>query len=193
MYKYLFFNLNSYEKATLEKHPPVYCNYCNVGHFGLGCNVLYLLIIYMEKPEDNYLPREIKLLVIHCSATRCNVPFTVEQLRQCHLQRGFKDIGYHFYITRDGELHHCRPISEPGAHVRGFNRHSIGICYEGGLDENGCPADTRTQAQRFALLDLLTILRHQYPEAQILGHYQLSASIHKACPCFDCRKEYMDI
>ena len=147
----------------------------------------------MEKPEDNYLPREIKLLVIHCSATRCNVPFTVEQLRQCHLQRGFKDIGYHFYITRDGELHHCRPISEPGAHVRGFNRHSIGICYEGGLDENGCPADTRTQAQRFALLDLLTILRHQYPEAQILGHYQLSSSIHKACPCFDCRKEYMDI
>ena len=105
-------------------------------------------------------------------------PFTVEQLRQCHLQRGFKDIGYHFYITRDGELHHCRPISEPGAHVRGFNRHSIGICYEGGLDENGYPADTRTQAQRFTLLDLLTILRHQYPKAQILGHYQLSASIH---------------
>ena len=136
----------------------------------------------MEKPEDNYLPREIKLLVIHCSATRCNVPFTVEQLRQCHLQRGFKDIGYHFYITRDGELHHCRPISEPGAHVRGFNRHSIGIRYEGGLDENGCPADTRTQAQRFALLDLLTILRHQYPEAQILGHYQLSASIHSKHP-----------
>ena len=80
-----------------------------------------------------------------------------------------------------------------GAHVRGFNRHSIGICYEGGLDEEGRPADTRTQAQRFALLDLLTILKHQYPDAQILGHYQLSASIHKACPCFDSRKEYMNI
>ncbi|KAA4030816.1 N-acetylmuramoyl-L-alanine amidase, partial [Bacteroides ovatus] len=52
---------------------------------------------------------------------------------------------------------------------------------------------TRTQAQRFALLDLLTILKHQYPDAQILGHYQLSASIHKACPCFDSRKEYMNI
>ncbi|KAA3989083.1 N-acetylmuramoyl-L-alanine amidase, partial [Bacteroides ovatus] len=89
----------------------------------------------MENSEENYLPREIKLLVIHCSATRCNVSFTVEQLRQCHLQRGFKDIGYHFYITRNGELHHCRPVSEPGAHVRGFNRHSIGICYERGLDE----------------------------------------------------------
>ena len=101
--------------------------------------------------------------------------FPVERLRECHLQRGFRDIGYHFYITRDGVLHHCRPVSEIGAHVRGFNRHSIGICYEGGLDENGRPADTRTTAQRFALLDLLTILKHQYPEAQIAGHYQLSA------------------
>ena len=123
--------------------------------------------------EEEYVPRSIQYIVVHCSA--------------------FKYIGYHFYITRDGELHHCRPVSEPGAHVRGFNRHSIGICYEGGLDENGYPADTRTQAQRFTLLDLLTILRHQYPKAQILGHYQLSASIHKACPCFDCRKEYAEL
>ena len=127
--------------------------------------------------EEEYVPRSIQYIVVHCSATRANIPFTEEQLLKCHLQRGFKCIGYHFYITRDGELHHCRPVSEPGAHVRGFNRHSIGICYEGGLDENGYPADTRTQAQRFTLLDLLTILRHQYPKAQILGHYQLSASI----------------
>lgn len=82
---------------------------------------------------------------------------------------------------------------EPGAHVRGFNRHSIGICYEGGLDKEGHPADTRTQAQRFALIDLLTILKHQYQEAQVLGHYQLSANIHKACPCFDARNEYSQI
>lgn len=144
----------------------------------------------MDKSEESYLPREIKLLVIHCSATRCNVPFTVDQLRQSHLERGFKDIGYHFYITRDGEVHHCRPVSEQGAHVRGFNRHSIGICYEGGLNEDGTPADTRTMAQRYSLIDLLTILRYQYPEAEIVGHYQLSASIHKNCPCFDARKEY---
>lgn len=147
----------------------------------------------MENIEESYLPREIKLLVIHCSATRCNVPFTVEQLRQCHLQRGFRDIGYHFYITRNGELHHCRPVAEIGAHVKGFNRHSISICYEGGLDEKGNPADTRTQAQRSALLDLLTILKYQYPEAQILGHYQLSADIHKACPCFNAQKEYSEM
>ena len=79
----------------------------------------------MESSKDEYLPREIKLLVIHCSATRCNVSFPVERLRECHLQRGFRDIGYHFYITRDGVLHHCRPVSEIGAHARGFNRHSI--------------------------------------------------------------------
>ena len=141
----------------------------------------------MENSEESYLPREIKLLVIHCSATRCNVPFTVEQLRQCHLQRGFKDIGYHFYITRNGELHHCRPVSEPGAHVRGFNRHSIGICYEGGLDEEGRPADTRTQAQRFALLDLLTILKHQYPE----GKHPIKYTIKKGCISFQVKQPSM--
>ena len=147
----------------------------------------------MKESEENYLPREIKLLVIHCSATRCNAPFSVEQLRQCHLQRGFTDIGYHFYITRNGELHHCRPVSEPGAHLRGFNRHSTGICYEGGLDEEGRPTDTRTQAQRLSLIDLLTILRLQYPQAQILGHYQLNAKINKACPVFNAQKEYANL
>ena len=140
---------------------------------------------------QNY--REVRLLVVHCSATRCDKNFSVEALRRCHLARGFASIGYHFYITRDGEIHHCRSITEPGAHVRGFNRHSIGICYEGGLDEKDRPADTRTQAQRFALIDLLSILKHQYPEAQIVGHYQLSANIHKACPCFDARKEYSQL
>ena len=77
--------------------------------------------------EEEYVPRSIQYIVVHCSATRANIPFTEEQLLKCHLQRGFKCIGYHFYITRDGELHHCRPVSEPGAHVRGFNRHSIGM------------------------------------------------------------------
>ena len=137
--------------------------------------------------------RAISLIVVHCSATREDKSFTEHDLDVCHRRRGFNGVGYHFYIRKNGDIKSTRPLERIGAHARGFNSESIGICYEGGLDENGCPADTRTQAQRFALLDLLTILRHQYPEAQILGHYQLSASIHKACPCFDCRKEYMDI
>lgn len=142
----------------------------------------------MKQSAEQYLPREIKLLVIHCSATRCNVPFPVERLRESHLARGFRDIGYHFYITRDGRLHHCRPVSEPGAHVRGFNRHSIGICYEGGLDGKGLPRDTRTPAQKAALTQLLQELGRHFPAALTVGHRDLNPQ--KACPSFDAAKEY---
>ena len=121
---------------------------------------------------QNY--REVRLLVIHCSATRYDRDFPVEALRSSHKARGFADIGYHFYITRDGELHRCRPVNQIGAHAAGWNDKSIGICYEGGLDEQGRPADTRTYAQRCTLMDLLRQLRRDYPEARILGDYQLS-------------------
>ena len=67
----------------------------------------------------------------------------MEALRSSHKARGFADIGYHFYITRDGELHRCRPVNQIGAHAAGWNDKSIGICYEGGLDEQGRPADLR--------------------------------------------------
>ena len=134
--------------------------------------------------------RSINLIVIHCSATREDKSFTEYDLDICHRRRGFNGPGYHFYIRKDGRIVSTRPVEKIGAHAKGHNATSIGICYEGGLDENGRPADTRTTAQRFALLDLLTILKHQYPEAQIAGHYQLSATIHKACPCYDPRKEY---
>ena len=137
--------------------------------------------------------RTINLIVVHCTATQGNRTLSPEALDLMHRRRGFNGTGYHYYIRKDGTVHLTRPVERIGAHAKGFNASSIGICYEGGLDEEGRPADTRTQAQRFALLDLLTILKHQYPDAQILGHYQLSASIHKACPCFDSRKEYMDI
>ena len=93
---------------------------------------------------QNY--REVRLLVIHCSATRYDRDFPVEALRGAHKDRGFADIGYHYYITRDGELHRCRPENQIGAHASGWNDHSLGICYEGGLDERGLPAYTRTAA-----------------------------------------------
>ena len=149
----------------------------------------------MEKELDpaEYLPREIKLIVIHCSATRCNVPFTPAELEACHRARGFNGTGYHFYITRDGRIHHTRPLEQIGAHALGFNLHSIGICYEGGLSPEGKPTDTRTTFQRMALIDTLRILKKLYPDAVVKGHYQLSADIHKACPCFDAEKEYREI
>ena len=141
---------------------------------------------------QNY--RRIALIVVHCSATRADRSFPVEALRRCHVQeRGFADIGYHFYITRDGETHPCRPVHQIGAHATGWNDKSIGICYEGGLDENGRIADTRTYAQKCALLDLLRQLKTDYPEAAILGHYQLSENVRKACPCFDAATEYSQL
>lgn len=102
-------------------------------------------------------------------------------------------IGYHFYITRDGEVHVCRPVHQIGAHATGWNDKSVGICYEGGLNEDGQPADTRTYAQKCSLLDLLRQLKTDYPKAKILGHYQLSRSVHKACPCFDAKSTYSEL
>ena len=145
----------------------------------------------MESSKDEYLPREIKLLVIHCSATRCNGSFPVERLRECHLQRGFRDIGYHFYITRDGEIHRGRALEKIGAHCRNHNTHSIGVCYEGGLDANGKPKDTRTLEQKGALLALLRELKRQFPKALIVGHRDLNPM--KGCPCFDAVKEYSQV
>ena len=117
----------------------------------------------------------------------------MEALRASHKARGFADIGYHFYVTRDGEIHRCRPLNQIGAHAAGWNDQSVGICYEGGLDESLQPTDTRTYAQKCALMDLLRQLRRDYPKAEILGHYQLSPYIRKACPCFDARSEYAEL
>ena len=97
--------------------------------------------------------RTITLIIIHCSATSEGKSLSAEACRQDHiLHRGFRDIGYHFYITRDGEIHRGRALEKIGAHCRNHNTHSIGVCYEGGLDANGKPKDTRTLEQKGALL-----------------------------------------
>ena len=74
-----------------------------------------------------------------------------------------------------------------GAHARHYNQHSIGICYEGGLDKNGHPADTRTEAQKITLEELLHSLALDYPDATILGHRDLPG-VKKECPCFDTKQ-----
>ena len=116
----------------------------------------------------------------------------MESLEACHKARGFKTIGYHYYITKDGQMHLCRPEDMIGAHARRYNAHSIGICYEGGLDANGNPDDTRTPAQKHALITLLRSLKVDYPDAEILGHCDLPW-VKKKCPCFDARSEYKNL
>ena len=135
--------------------------------------------------------RRIDLIVIHCSATRENRSFPVTSLIACHQAR-FGFTGYHYYITRDGQTYQTRHENLVGAHARHYNKHSIGVCYEGGLDANGRPADTRTEAQKHALWALLKSLRQDYPEAKILGHRDLP-QVAKPCPCFDAEAEYAEL
>lgn len=148
--------------------------------------------------------RPITLIVIHCTASRCTANLTPSALTAMHRQRGFNGCGYHFYITSNGTIHPMRPLNLPGAHAYGHNAHSIGIAYEGGLNAQGIPADTRTPEQRNALRALLTALHTIYPQAPILGHRDLSPDLNhngtidpgeyiKQCPCYNAIAEYSDL
>ncbi len=133
----------------------------------------------------------VRFIVIHCSATRSDREYTVEQLLRDHKARGFRTVGYHFYIRKDGSLSQHRGLLEVGAHARGFNRCSLGVCYEGGLDESGKPCDTRTMEQKIQLEELLWRLHRLFPNALIVGHRELPG-VKKECPCFSCY-EYLKL
>ena len=133
--------------------------------------------------------RRIDLIVIHCTANRPDQHLPFELLDKMHRAKGWNGCGYHYYITRDGQLHFGRPEEMVGAHAVGYNLHSLGVCYEGGLDEHGKSDDTRTPAQRATLIALLRSLKVDYPDARILGHRDLP-NVHKDCPCFDAITEY---
>ena len=137
--------------------------------------------------------RIITLIILHCSAVRPDQTSSAAQIDTWHRQRGFKlGIGYHYVIRRNGDLELGRPEYMVGAHCQNHNAHSIGVCYEGGLDIRGQPADTRTMAQKVTLRLLLEDLHRRFPRALIVGHHDLNP--HKACPCIaDVAREYADI
>ena len=149
--------------------------------------------------------RKLNEIIVHCTGTIPSESTTVEAVRRYHMEHnGWKDIGYHYYITRDGQVHEGRPLWQVGAHCKDHNQHSIGICYEGGLDAAGYPCDTRTEAQRQSMRALLTRLHDQYPSAIIMGHRDLSPDQDgdgqttsdewmKQCPCFDALWDYADL
>lgn len=134
--------------------------------------------------------RPITLIIIHCSATQEGKDFTVEDIDRWHKAKGWKCIGYHYVIHRDGTIHKGRPEEQIGAHCVNHNKHSIGVCYIGGLSQDGQPKDTRTPEQRAAMRALLVKLKQSYPRALIMGHNVFAS---KACPCFDAAKEYQDL
>lgn len=152
--------------------------------------------------------KEIDAIIIHCSATRAGQDLRAKDIDRMHRARGFSQIGYNFVIDLDGTVENGRPLNIDGAHcnTKGFsgasyNKHSIGICYIGGLDASGKPADTRTDAQKKALHDLVAKCCKEYQIIELLGHRDTSPDLDcsgevepveyiKACPCFDVRSEF---
>ena len=135
--------------------------------------------------------RKIDKIIVHCSATPEGRNYTVKQIDSWHRNRGFNGIGYHFVIYLDGSVHVGRPLAKAGAHCKGYNAHSIGICYIGGVATDGkTPKDTRTSLQKASLVKLITELRQRFPNASVHGHREFA---NKACPCFNAQKEYNDL
>lgn len=150
----------------------------------VGANTLSKLNLSVNK-------RNIKELIVHCSATPEGKDYSVDTIRQWHLQRGFSDIGYHYVIYRDGSIHIGRDESIIGAHCTSHNTNSIGVCYIGGCASDGkTPKDTRTTEQKQSLVKLLKELKTKYPQASIHGHRDFA---NKACPSFDATKEYSSL
>lgn len=131
-------------------------------------------------------------LVIHCTATPEGKEFHAKDIDRMHRERGLNGIGYHFIVCLDGTVEKGRPENMIGAHVEGFNSNSVGISYIGGVDAKGKSKDTRTPAQKVAIVGLLKELRRRYPHAKIQGHRDFP-NVHKDCPCFNAKLEYVGI
>ena len=155
--------------------------------------------------------RRIDRIIIHCSAVRPDQTSSAKQIDAWHRARGWKMIGYHYVIRRDGTIEKGRAEEMVGAHTKGYNRNSIAICYEGGLRPTPLtpsrsaslgrgsdyhtavkylPADTRTPEQKRALRELIRELKTRYPNATVHGHNEFA---QKACPCFPARDEYSEL
>ncbi len=124
--------------------------------------------------------RRISQLVIHHSASPLGT--TLEDIRSWHLERGFRDIGYHFVIEQNGALRVGRPLHEPGAHARGFNQTSIGVCAVG---DNTRTEERWTPSQWAALDRLIAAVRLLWPDVEVVGHRDLLDTL---CPGVDVRE-----
>lgn len=149
--------------------------------------------------------RTIRRIFVHCTATSQNV--TVRRIQQSWRGIGWKNPGYHYIIDADGVTTQLLDESRCANGVYGYNADSIHVAYIGGIDfirGKWKAADTRTDAQKDSLRLLLADLKKRYPDAQILGHRDISPDKNhngkvdpweriKECPCFDAIPEYQYI
>ena len=148
-------------------------------------------------------------IVIHCTASKAGQDIRAADIDKQHQERGFAMIGYNYVVDLDGTVEDGRPLTRDGAHCntaglsgKSYNKHSIGIVYVGGLDENGNAADTRTPEQKKALRELIYDLIEKYPTIkEVIGHRDASPDRNgdgkitpnewiKMCPCFSAAEEY---
>lgn len=133
--------------------------------------------------------RYINDIIVHCTATPPGMDVDSSLMRAWDKQRGLRTIAYHYLVRLDGTVENGRAVSQPGAHCKMHNAHSVGVCYVGGLDDAGTICDTRTDDQKAALLKLLTTLTRMY-RCRIHGHRDYEATL---CPGFDVDAEYGNI
>lgn len=130
--------------------------------------------------------REVKFIVIHCTATQPTV--SVESIQRYWKEvRGWKDTpGYHYIIKANGEVVKLLDENKNSYGVYAHNSECISLSYIGGIDKAGKPKDTRTKAQEDAMFDKIVELTDRYPLAKVVGHRDFPG-VKKACPSFDVK------
>lgn len=135
--------------------------------------------------------REIKYIVIHCTATSQNT--TVSSIKNYWKnEKKWKSPGYHFIIEPNGNVTQLSELSKPTNGAAGNNANSIHISYIGGIATNSKPIDNRTERQKQSLIDLVKRFKLQFKNAKVQGHRDFP-NVKKACPCFDAIAEYETI
>lgn len=123
-------------------------------------------------------------IIIHASYTPADMDIGVEEIRRWHVEeRGWRDVGYHYVIRRNGTVEEGRGLDEQGAHAAGYNDRSLGVCMVGGMRDSKADCNFTVQ-QWYALANLVRGLKDVFPEAQTIGHRDVAA---KECPTFDAK------
>jgi N-acetylmuramoyl-L-alanine amidase len=134
--------------------------------------------------------RKIDLIIIHCAATPADMDVGAKEIRDWHVKgNGWDDIGYHFVIRRNGTVETGRPLEKIGAHAKGYNKTSIGICLVGGARRDGkklVAEENFTPAQWKALKRHVRLLLERFPGCRLIGHRDVEPG--KECPTFSVRE-----
>ena len=127
-------------------------------------------------------------IVIHCSATKSSMDIGLVEIRKWHVEdNGWRDVGYHYIIRRNGELELGRRHDDTGAHAAGYNHKTIGVCMVGGMADDNSAENNFTDKQWTSVSDLIKQIKVNYPDVNVIGHNEISS---KECPSFDVQKWY---